>query len=218
MGSCLGGWWPPKHRSRRDLPTDQANPATTVTAHVGTATAKSVTVFPIVLNSGAPIPGVSADMSKNMAELIGLMLERGGIKEIEIADAKFIPPEKADLAKAAEAFGQFVKSQKLKTEYALFGQFFGTPGKGADEIRLAVVDRQGKVVLTDRLDRQQLLARGATKVDPMLACSYAVDQLRAFWGLTNPSEKMPRKARWLSSGPRSPGCHRRLNGKQCSPV
>jgi hypothetical protein len=92
---------------------------------------------------------------------------------------------------------RFVKSQKLKTEYALFGQFFGMPGKGADEIRLAVVNQEGKVVLTDRLDRQQLLSRGATKIDPMLACSYAVDQLRAFWGLSNPTELLQSlKWRW----------------------
>jgi len=58
------------------------------------------------------------------------------MKEIEIANAKFVPPQEADLAKAAEAFGRFVQSQKLSTEYALYGQFIGTPGKGADEIRL----------------------------------------------------------------------------------
>jgi beta-lactamase regulating signal transducer with metallopeptidase domain len=98
--------------------TDRAGPAETHTAHVGMATAKSVTIFPIVLNAGAPMPGVSRDMPKSMAELIGLMLERGGMKDVEIADAKFIPAEKADLAKAAEAFGQFVKSQKITTAYA----------------------------------------------------------------------------------------------------
>jgi hypothetical protein len=148
-----------------------------------------VTVFPVVLNSGTPMPGVSADMPKNMAELIGLMLERGEMKEIEIADTKFIPSEKADLAKLAEACGQFVRSQKLKTEYALFAQFFGTPGKGADEIRLVVVNRQGKAVLTERLDRQQLLAGGEKIVDPMLACSYAVGRLRPLWGLADPNRE-----------------------------
>lgn len=151
--------------------------------------ATSVTVFPVVLNSGAPMPGVSRDMSQKMAEVIGLMLERAGMKDVEIADAKFTPPQDADVAKTAEAFGQFVPSQKLKTDHALFVQFFGTPGQGADEIRLAVVDRQGKVVLTDRMDRHQLLSRGAKKVDPMLACSYAVHQLRGLWNLADPNRK-----------------------------
>ena len=99
-------------------------------------------------------------MSKNLAELVGLFLERGGMKKIEIADTQFSPPEKNDLAKLAEAFGQFVRSQKLNTDYALYGQFLGTPGKGVDEIRLVVVDRKGKVVLSERRDRQQLSQLG----------------------------------------------------------
>jgi hypothetical protein len=157
------------------------------------AKAKSVTIFPIVLNSGSPMAGVPADMPKRMAELIGLFLERGGMEEIEIAEAKFSPPEKADLDKTAEAFGRFVSTQGLKTEYAIFGQFFGTPGKGVDEIRLAVVDRQGKTVLSKRLDRQQLamsqLFSREKKIDPMLACDRVFRQLQSFWALSNPDEK-----------------------------
>src|SRR5271157_15058 len=64
---------------------------------------KSVTVFPIVLNSGKPIVGVAANMSKDVTELVGLFLERGGAKRIEIADTPFLPSEKDDLAKLAEA-------------------------------------------------------------------------------------------------------------------
>jgi hypothetical protein len=162
----------------------------------GATTPKSVTVFPIVLNSGKPIAGVSADMSKNMAELVGLFLERGGIQDVEIADAQFVPPEKDDLPQVSEAFGQFVKSRKLSTEYALYGQFFGTPGKGLDELRLVAVDRQGKVVLSERRDRQQLSQLGEAKVDLMIASSHLVSRLQGLWGLaaptgeTNPKGKM----------------------------
>ena len=120
------------------------------------ATAKSVTVFPIVLNAGKPIDGVPAGMSKNLAELVGLFLERGGMKDVEIADARFTPSEKDDLAASARAFGEFVRPRNISTEYALYGQFLGTLGKGIDEIRLVVVDRQGKVVLSERRERQQL--------------------------------------------------------------
>jgi hypothetical protein len=151
-----------------------------------TATAKSVTVFPIVLNSGKPIPGVAASMSKTLAEVVGLMLERGGMKEIEIADRQFTPAETDDLAKLAEAFGQFVRSRNLKTAYALYGQFLGTPGKGVDEIRLVVVDRQGKVVLSERRDRQQL-AQVGEKVDPMAASCLLVCRLQGLWGLADPN-------------------------------
>lgn len=173
--------------------TSDAKPTTTLETPDASSLVNSVTVFPIVLNSGAPMAGVSADMSKKMAEVVGLLLERGGMEEIEIADARFVPPEKADLAAAAEAFGRFVQSQDLKTEYSLLGQFFGTPGKGVDEIRLAVVDRHGKILLTKQINKQQLMLKcslsGEKKVGPMLACSYLVDPLREFWGLADPNEK-----------------------------
>jgi len=150
------------------------------------ATAKSVTVFPIVLNSGKPIAEVPANMSKNLAEIVGLMLERGGVKEIEIGNTQFVPSEKDDLAKLAEAFGQFVRSRNLSTDYALYGQFLGTPRKGVDEIRLVVVDRQGKVVLSERRDQQQLSQLGEKRVDPMIASYHLACRLQGLWGLADP--------------------------------
>ncbi len=176
----------------------------------------SVTVFPDRLEFRTPIPGVPADMSKKVAELVGLCLERGGMKEVEIADAQFSPPEKDDLAEVAEAFGRFVQSQNLKTEYALYGQFFGTLGKGVDEIRLAVVDRQGKVVLAERLDRQQLLLKrllsGEKRVDPMSASGYLVSRCKGFGDWPIPTEKTLPRAKCPGFGARSPGFRRRANG------
>ncbi len=153
------------------------------------ATAKSVTVFPIVLNSGKPIHGVAPDMSKNLAELVGLFLERGGVKEIEIADAQFSPSEGDSMDKLAEAFGRFVRPRHLGTELALYGQFLGTPGKGVNEIRLVVVDRQGKVVFSERRDQQQLSQLGEKKVDPMIASYHLVCRLEGPLGLADPNRK-----------------------------
>jgi hypothetical protein len=159
---------------------------------VAAARPKSVTLFPIVLNSGTPIPGVSADMSKKITELVGLMLERAGMQKIDLADAKFTPPQEADPAKLGEAFARFVQSQNLKTDFALFGQLMGTPGKGVDEIRLAVVDRHGKVVLADCLDRQQLAKKTPAaegRVCPMTASYCLVMQLQNVLGLSDPNRQ-----------------------------
>jgi hypothetical protein len=128
-------------------------------------------------------------MWKNVAEMVGLMLERAGMKKIEIADRQVSLPDECDQAKLVELFGQFVKSQGIKTEYALCGQFIGTPGKGVDEIRLVVFDRQGKVVLSKRADRQELAKLGEKKVDLMIASLYLVNQVRGLWGLNDPQEK-----------------------------
>jgi hypothetical protein len=151
--------------------------------------AKSVTVFPVLLGPGTPTFRIAPGAPKKVAEFVGLLLERGGMKEIEVADAEFSPPEKADLAKVAEAFSQFVRSRNLRTEYALFGQFIGSLDSGVDEIRFVVVDRQGKVVLTERADRQQLTQIGEPKVEPMTATVYLVNRLRGLWGLADPDRE-----------------------------
>ncbi len=171
------------------LAAADAPPSAASQVPASSSIAQSVTVFPIVLNSGAPIPGVPAEMSETLVRVVGLMLERGGMKEIEIANAKFIPPQDADLAKVAAAFGRFVRSQKLSTEYALYGQFIGTPGKGVNEIRLVVVDRRGKVVLSELRDRGQLSRLGEERVDPMIASYHLVSRLRPLWGLADSNRK-----------------------------
>ena len=77
----------------------EATPARQPAVALGT---KSVTVF-MVLSSDQPLP---SGMSKKVAELVGLFLECGGMKEIEIAEAQFTPPPKADLATIAQNLRQ----------------------------------------------------------------------------------------------------------------
>ncbi|MGA2798371.1 MAG: hypothetical protein ABSE63_12380 [Thermoguttaceae bacterium] len=149
---------------------------------------KSITVYPVVLNSGAPVPGLPADMPNRIAEVIGVVLERDGMKDTELADAAFVPPEKTDLAKSAEAFAQYVKERNLNTEYALYGQFFGTPGKGIDEIRIVVADRQGKVILSEQRNKEQLQQPGEERIDPMSASCGLVERVRGLWGLADVNE------------------------------
>ncbi len=117
-----------------------------------------------------------------------MVLERDGMKDIELADAAFVPPEKADLAKTAEAFGQYVKERNLNTEYAVYGQFFGTPGKGIDEIRIVVADRQGKIVLSEQRNKEQLQQPGEERIDPMTASCQLVERIRGLWGLADVNE------------------------------
>ncbi len=178
-GALLSTWAGESARSSR--------PEASATA--ASATAQSVTIFPIVLNSGQPSDGVAPEMPKKLAELVGLMLERGGVKEIEIAETRFTPAGEADLGKLAEAFGSFVRSQNLQTEYALFGQFIGTPAEGVEEIRLVAADREGRVVLSERRNRRQLAQPAQEKVGPMIAGYQLVRRLQGVWGLADPNRK-----------------------------
>jgi hypothetical protein len=147
--------------------------------------AKSVTVFPVVLTAGQPLP---ASLTKTSTELIGVFLERAGMQQIEIADTQFSPPADSDLDKAAAAFSQFVQSRKRATQFALFGQLIGSPGSGVDEIRLVVANRQGQIVLAQRLDRKEI-SPGGKKVELMEACLFLVNHLREPWGLADPMRK-----------------------------
>jgi hypothetical protein len=52
-----------------------------------------------------------------------------------------------------------------------------------------VADRQGKVVLSERRDRQQLSQPGEKKVEPMIASYQLVKRLQGLWGLTDPNGK-----------------------------
>jgi hypothetical protein len=189
----------PAYSVERDAPATGTNPDVASDAKMGEKSdakmgtksvvklgAKSVTVFPVVLTSDQPLP---PGMSKKVAELVGLLLERAGMKEIEIGDVSFAPPAKADLATIAEAFGKFVGSQNVRTEYALCGQFIGSPASGATEVRLVVTERQGKVVLAERMGPEQLAARGGEKVDPMTASVLLVDRLRGPWALADPQRE-----------------------------
>ncbi len=72
-------------------------------------TARSITVFPVVLG-GTP--------NAQAATVVGSLLERGGMPDVQVGDARFVPDPAHDLAGRAAAFTAFVKQQKLATERA----------------------------------------------------------------------------------------------------
>jgi hypothetical protein len=144
---------------------------------------KSVTVYPIVIT---PAKGIPKSFPQRMAEVVGTMLERAGMEQIELAEAMFTPPETDDANELASAFGQFVAKETLKTEYALFGQIVRTPPIGPTEIRTIVVDKTGKKIFADRADEKTLSGSQIKPKDPMTACLFLVDRLNNIWELTDP--------------------------------
>ncbi len=138
----------------------------------------SLTVVPVNLG-GSP--------SKQVAEVVGLMLERGGMENLEIATAEFRPPEKADLAQTAKALADFVRANPVKTDYALFADFIGSPGKGVDEIRGIVVSKSGEVVWQDRQTPDDADFKQAKPDCPMDCCLLLIGRLRPVLGLEDPT-------------------------------
>jgi hypothetical protein len=144
---------------------------------------KSVTVFAVPITPSKDIP---PSLPERIAAVVGVLLEHAGMQDVELGKATFTPPDTDDVSKVAAAFAQFAKDQPLKTEYALFGQFFGTPQTGPTEVRTIVVDKAGNVVFADQAG-PDVLARSEPKPDcPMTTSIFLVNRLRPVWDLADP--------------------------------
>jgi hypothetical protein len=147
---------------------------------------KSVTVFPVVIT---PSENFKASFFERVAEVAATLLESAGMQEIEVGEEMFWPPETDEVEKIATEFGKFASGQKLKTEYALFGQIVGTPKTGPREIRVIVVDKTGKVIFVDRAD-EKAFSRATIKPDcPMTCTVFLVNRLNRVWDLNDPLRK-----------------------------
>src|ERR1035437_1684322 len=73
----------------------------------------SLTILPVRL-AGQPFDRVT--------EVVGLLLEQQGLKNIELGKSAFKPVDKAGLETLAGAVGEFVKENSIATEYALYAR------------------------------------------------------------------------------------------------
>jgi len=134
----------------------------------------SVTVVPVVL-VGSP--------SKDVADVVGLMLEKEGMPNIWTVDTRFTPPADQPLDEVATAFAQFVQKSPPQTDYALFAEFLGTPQTGLTESRAALVDKAGRVVWKDRQTPQDTDFQRIKPREPMQCCVLLCERLKPLFHL-----------------------------------
>jgi hypothetical protein len=137
----------------------------------------SLTVFPA---------GVIGRPVRPVGDVVALMLERGGMGNLQVDAPEFEPPEHADLAETARVFGAFVRTHPIETDYALFADFRGSREKGFEEVCAVLATRQGETVWQDRqtvrdADYQRIKPR-----EPMECCLLVVERLRPLLGLEDP--------------------------------
>lgn len=144
------------------------------------ARSPSVTVFPVLL-AGTP--------STEVANVVGIFLERGGLPEVELSDAAFAPTARHDASTRAATFAAFVRDRALTTDQALLVDMLGTPGKGIDEIRTTLVDRAGTVVFEDSQKRGDAAFDRSAPKEPMDGCIFAVQRLSTRLALEDPMRK-----------------------------
>lgn len=152
------------------------------------ATTVSVTIFPIIL-AERPF--------KNIAEVAALMFEKANVKTIEVLDEAFLPTEE-DIWEISDSFGEFVRRQSLKTDYALFGEYVGTRDTGIQEVRSIIVDGDGNPVWVDRQTAEDKLFKKIKPKDPMSCTLLLVERIRTSLGLPDPERKDAPKGKWFA--------------------
>jgi hypothetical protein len=129
----------------------------------------SITTFPTLL-AGKPM--------KQVGDVVGLLLEKSGMTNMDTSGVEFRPPAEADLARTAEAFGEFIKGQTLTTDYALFTEFVASPQRKFTEVRSIIVTKTGDIVWTDQQTPNDADFKRIKPTEPMQCCILVVERLR----------------------------------------
>ena len=127
----------------------------------------------------------------NMAqvgEVVAMMLEKGGMANLETSKADFVPPKDADLAATATALAAFVRANPVATEFALYTEFQGTPGKGVNEVRAIVVNKAGEVAWKDVQKKGDADFDRIKPREPMQGCVLVAERVRPVLGLGDPNK------------------------------
>ena len=167
-----------------DVPSGQRGPSAEQQKRIELMKTKgpdaSLTILPVRL-AGRPFDRVT--------EVVGLLLEKRGLKNIELGKSVFSPADKTGLETLAGAVGAFLKENAIVTEYALYAEYNGNPQTGLNELRAVVVDQAGAVVWTDRQTPEDTAFKRLGSPDPMTMSVLLVEQLGPQMGLTEETAK-----------------------------
>jgi len=129
-----------------------------------------------------------------VTEVVGVLLEQQGLKNIELGKTPFTPAE-TNLQSLAAAVGAFVKTNPITTSYALYAEYNGDRQTGLNELRAVVVDQTGAVVWTDRQTPQDEAFKNIGERDPMTMSVLLVERLGPQLGLNEATAKAAKPGR-----------------------
>ncbi len=164
----------------KDAPVAQQNRLKAMRADGAGA---SLTIFPVVL-CGPNRPKEVGAMGTDVGNVVGLMLEESGMRNLEATDKAFVLPADADFDGAAGPFGEFVRGNPIETRYALYAEFVGRPGAShIDEVRAVIVDRAGGIVWIDRQTSDDRDFKRINPGEPMTCCVLLTERVRTLLGI-----------------------------------
>lgn len=129
-------------------------------------TKAGLTIFPVqVMN----------EPNRNVADVLGLVLESMGMENLDAVDSAFAPPDAAPWSEVPGHFADFVKKNPVKGDFLLYAQYLGEPKRGPTEVRFIVTDAQGNLVLTDiQTPRDRDFKKTAARDPDPMGCSVLV--------------------------------------------
>lgn len=87
---------------------------------------------------------------RNVADALGLVLEKSGMPNLSATDAAFTPPADAAWENIPSLLGEHLKTSAASTAYVLYAEYLGDPGSGPKEVRFVLCTAAGDTVLNDR--------------------------------------------------------------------
>jgi hypothetical protein len=143
------------------------------------STEASLTILPIRL-AGKPFDRVT--------ELVGLLLEQRGLKNIDLVKIAFEPMTNVSMEQLAGSVGQFVKQHPIQTDYALYAEINGNRQVGLNGLRAVVVDKAGLVVWSDQQTPEDI-KRQNVEPEPMGFCVLLSQRLEPEFGVNEETAK-----------------------------
>jgi len=153
----------------------------------------TITVFPVFA------PAVNSSKARaEFARAMALVLERSGVKKIEISEEEFEPEREspAYVDEITKGFVEFLKENPVNTDYAYFTAFYGRQATGASDIITIVLDHDGNMVWVDKQTRQDKEFRRFNPRDPFSCCFVSIEKLRKKIGLKDPLDRGAYSGEW----------------------
>jgi len=147
----------------------------------------SLTVLPVVL---------MAQPFDRASEVVALLLEKQGLKTLELGATAFVPGEGTSMEKLPEAFANFVRQNPPTTEYVLYAEFNGNRQSGLNDLRAIVADQTGAILWTDHQTASDAAFRKAEAREPMTMAMLLVERLSPQLGLNTDTAKAARPGKF----------------------
>ncbi len=122
---------------------------------------------------------------RNVGDALGLVLEKSGMTSLDPSPTTFDPAADAAWSDVRVGLAEFLRTNPIRTGYALYAEILGTPQEGCNALRWVIVDAAGQVVLTENLEKgnAELERLLGAKPEPMTCCAAIAERIfaRAGW-------------------------------------